>query len=117
MERIIQLVTVLLIFVFVLFITFFTTRWVAGFAKKTTYNKNIEVVESYRIAPNKFIAIVRTGSKYLVLGIGKDEVSMLAELDKESIDFSSDSTLQNFDFSNIIEKAKEKLGKNKDGSI
>ncbi len=117
MERFIQLVTVLLIFIFVLFITFFTTRWVAGFAKKTTYNKNIEVVESYRIAPSKFIAIVRTGSKYLVLGIGKDEISKLAELDGESIDFSSDSAIQSFDFSDIIEKAKKRLGKNKDGDI
>ena len=97
-----------------LFITFFTTKWVAGFAKKQTYNKNIEVVESYRIAPSKFIAIVRTGSKYLVLGIGKDEISMLSELDGESIDFSNDSSLQGLDFSNLIEKAKERLGKNKD---
>ena len=117
MERFIQLFTVLVIFVFVLFITFFTTRWVAGFAKKTTFNRNIEVVESYRIAPSKFIAIVRTGSKYLVLGIGKDEISKLAELEGESIDFSSDSALKEFDFSSIIEKAKERLGKKKDGDI
>ena len=47
--------------------------------KKQTYNKNIEVVESYRIAPSKFIAIVRTGSKYLVIGVGKDEISKLSE--------------------------------------
>jgi len=114
LERIIQLVTVLFIFVFVLFITFFTTRWVAGFAKKQTYNKNIEVVESYRIAPSKFIAIVRTGSKYLVIGVGKDEISKLSELDGESIDFSADSSIQSLDFSGIIEKAKERLGKNKD---
>ena len=114
MERFIQLVTVLIIFAFVLFITFFTTRWVAGFAKKQTYNKNIEVVESYRIAPSKFIAIVRTGSKYLVIGVGKDEISKLSELDGESIDFSADSSIQSFDFSGIIEKAKERLGKNKD---
>lgn len=113
MERIIQLVTVLFIFVFVLFITFFTTRWVAGLAKKQTYNKNIEVVESYRIAPSKFIAIVRTGSKYLVIGVGKDEISKLSELDGESIDFSADS-LQAVDFSGFIEKAKQRLGRNKD---
>ena len=114
MERFIQLVTVLLIFAFVLFLTFFTTRWVAGFAKKQTYNKNIEVVESYRIAPSKFIAIVRTGSKYLVIGVGKDEISKLSELDGESIDFSTDSSMQAIDFSGIIEKAKQRLGKNKD---
>ncbi len=112
MEKIIQLITVLFIFVFVLFITFFTTRWVAGYAKKQNYNKNIEVVESYRIAPSKFIAIVRTGSKYLVIGIGKDEISKLAELDEESIDFSTTTPLESINFGSLVEKARGRLKKN-----
>ncbi len=89
----------------------------AGFAKKASYSRNIEVIESYRIAPSKFIAIVRTGSRYLVIGVGKDEISKLAELEEESIDFNTDASMKGFDFAGIIEKAKERLGNNKDGRI
>ncbi len=114
MEKIVQLITVLIIFFFVLFITFFTTRWVAGIAKKQNYNKNIEVVESYRIAPSKFIAIVRTGPKYLVIGIGKDEITKLAELEEEGIDLSATTPLESISFGSIVEKARGRLKKNKD---
>ncbi len=118
MERLAQLLTVLVLFVFVLALTYFTTRWIAGYAKKQNVNQNIDVIETYRIAPSKFIAIVRTGSKYLAVGVGKDELTLLTELKEDEIisgdgyQTSSAGVFRKADFRSVIEKAKARFGKN-----
>ena len=85
MSSFIQLVGVLLIFLFVLFITYIVTRWLAGYQKGQMTGRNIEVVETARIANNKFIQIIKTGDVYLVIAVGKDEVSLLTQLTAEQI--------------------------------
>lgn len=100
-----QFITVLVLFVFVLGITYATTRWIANYQKDKTKGGNIEVLESFRIAPNKYIQIVRTGNRYLAVAIGKDEVHMLTELSEEELVMTS--VQENTDFSSIFEKLKK----------
>lgn len=100
-----QFITVLVLFVLVLGITYATTRWIASYQRGKTNGGNIEVIESFRIAPNKYIQIVRTGSKYLAVAIGKDEVHMLAELSEEELVTVREQ--ENMDFGSILEKLKK----------
>jgi len=111
LDRILHLITAFVVFVFVLFITVYTTRWVAGYAKKQQYNRNIELIETFKLAPNKFIAIIRTAGKYLVIGVGKDEINLLSEIDPEGMDFRETLEKRSPDFGLFIEKAREKLKK------
>ena len=80
-----QLLGVLLIFVFVLIITYFTTKWIAGYQKSKSFNKNLRIIETLRLAQNKYIQIIEAGEVYLVVGIGKDEITMLTTLTKEQL--------------------------------
>ncbi len=118
MERIAQLVTVLLIFIVVLFLTYITTKLVAGFAKQQNVNRNIDVIESNRVAPSKFIAIVRVGKRYLALGIGKDEITYLTELSEDELEEPASVDHKNGPFPNarfqeLLKKAGTRLqGKN-----
>lgn len=80
-----QLLGVLLIFVFVLAITYFTTKWIAGYQKSRSFNKNLKVIETLRLTQNKYIQIVEAGEVYLVIGVGKDEITMLTTLTKEQL--------------------------------
>lgn len=100
-----QFITVLVLFVFVLGITYVTTRWIANYQKDKTKGGNIEVLESFRIAPNKYIQIVRTGSRYLAIAVGKDEVHMLTELSKEELVMAG--VQENADFGSILEKLRK----------
>lgn len=102
-----QLLTVILIFAFVLFITAFTTKYIANFQKAQGLNRNMEVIESIRITNNKFLEVVRAGNKYIVIGVGKDEITMLTEIDGESL-IKADGEKPNVKetFSDIISKAK-----------
>lgn len=106
MNSYLQFLTVLIIFVFVLAVTWFFTRWMANLQKGRTYGSNIEVIETYKITANKYIQIIKTGDKYLAIGIGKDTITMLAEIPAEQIQLSDKTGDAMPDFKKILEKAK-----------
>ncbi len=110
----IQFITVLILFAFVLFITYAVTRWIAKYQRGKTIAGNIEVLETCRLTPNKYIQIVRTGNKYLVIAVGKDEVHMLTELSEEELLIPNIPEGKMVDFAGILEKVKKIKDKEKD---
>lgn len=108
-----QFITVLVLFVFVLAITYATTKWIAGYQKNKAAHGNLEVVETLRITSNKYVQIIRAGSKYLVIAIGKDEVHMLSELSGEDLNVWERQPNE-LDFGSILEKFKKQNRKNND---
>ena len=42
-------------------------------------------MESIRVGNNKFIAIVKAGEVYLVVAVGKDDVTLLTQLTEEQL--------------------------------
>lgn len=102
-----QFLTVLVLFVFVLGITYVTTRWIANYQKGKTVGGNLEVVETLRITSNKYVQIVRAGNKYLVIAVGKDEVHMLAELSEEELLLVDARAGGDMNFGNILDKFKK----------
>ncbi len=118
----IQLVGVLLIFCFVLAMTYFVSKWIGGYQKGSMLNKNLRVVESIKIGTNKFICLVKAGEIYLVVAVGKDEVTMLAQLTEEQLSEDSVSDTGNSplsagslkateNFQEILEKIKGRFPK------
>ena len=103
-----QFISVILIFIFVLFITYFTTRWIAKYQQWNIVNKNIKVIETYKLTTNKYIQIVKIGSKYIAIAIGKDNVEKLVELTEDEIEtFQIDNGFKNEEsFSKIFDRIK-----------
>lgn len=98
-----QFITVLFIFVAVLGVTAWTTRWMANYQKQQYVNENIEVIETTRIANNKYIQIIRAGEKYMVIAVCKDTVTMLGEIPEGEL--KETKLVQGFNFKEILEKA------------
>ena len=108
-ESFFQLIIILFIFVGVLAVTFYTTKWIVGYQKSHTFNRNLEVIETLKITPNKYIQIVRTGKDtYQVIAIGKDEIVSLGTLSEEQLfeitDLQERSSAPGVDFKNILDK-------------
>lgn len=80
-----QFLTAILIFLFVLLITYFTTRLIGNFQKNQFAYRNFEAIESFRITNGKYLQLVKVGDRYIVLGIGKDSVSMICELSPDEV--------------------------------
>ncbi len=76
----VQFMTILIIFVFVLFITWGVTKWIAGYQKGKGTNTNMEIIETFRLINGKYIQIIRVGKKYLAVAVCKDTVTMLTEI-------------------------------------
>lgn len=80
-----DLITVLLIFVFVIAITLFTTKYIANYQKVQNIGKNIEVLETYKLSQTKYVQIVKIGKKYVAIAVSKDTVTMLTTLEESDI--------------------------------
>lgn len=122
LESFIQLLGALVIFAFVLVITYFTTRWIGNYQKTNVQNRNLQFVESIGVGNNKFISLVKAGKVYLVVAVGKDEVTMLAQLTEEQLEeiplaqMAADSKqikISNESFQDILNKLKKNFPKNK----
>lgn len=109
-----QFITVLVLFVFVLGITYVTTRWIANYQKEKTAGGNLEVIETMRITNNKYVQIVRAGNKYLAIAVGKDEIHMLSELSEDELIFMSSEAGSGMDFGSILDKFKRLSRKDDD---
>ena len=113
LESVIQLITVLVIFIFVLAITWISTRYIAGIQKDKYKTGNMELIETLRISNNKYMQIVRVGNRYYCMAVCKDTVTMLGEVRKEDMVFCENNVNVNMDFHKILEKVKQKQLGNK----
>ena len=117
MESFLQLISALLIFVFVLLITYLTTRWVGNYQKVRMKSKNLQVIESLSAGNNKSICLLKAGTEYLVVAVGKDEIHLLATLKEEQLtDFSfmndvSETMVSGESFQEILGQLKDKMSK------
>lgn len=103
-----QFMTVLILFVFVLAITYWTTKWIAGYQKSKKANTNLEVIETFQLANSKYIQIIRVGQKYLAVAVGKDSVTMLTEIPEEQLTFSGSENKEQMSFKELFEKMQKK---------
>lgn len=110
-EAFAQLLTLLIIFIFVLAVTYYVTRFVGNYQKNKLSGSNINILESMRIANNKYIQIVKIGSRVFAIAVAKDTVSYLCELDEDELIYKESSSgkmlINNDNFKEILEKFKK----------
>lgn len=110
-DSFLDLITVLLIFVFVIAITLFTTKYVANYQKVQNAGRNIEVLETYKVSQSKYIQIIKIGGKYVAIAVSKDTVTLLTELDENDISIR-DGSAEGKSFKEILAGLK-KAGRQK----
>ncbi len=110
-EAFAQLLTLLIIFIFVLAVTYYVTRFVGNYQKNKLSGSNINILETMRIANNKYIQIVKIGSRVFAIAVAKDTVSYLCELDEDGLIYKESSSgkmlINNDNFKEILEKFKK----------
>ena len=110
-EAFAQLLTLLIIFIYVLAVTYYVTRFVGNYQKNKLSGSNINILETMRIANNKYIQIVKIGSRVFAIAVAKDTVSYLCELDEDELIYKESSSgkmlINNDNFKEILEKFKK----------
>lgn len=90
LNNILQLIATLFVFVLVLALTYFVTKWIAKSGAMQSRAKNIKVIETYKIAPSKYIQIIQIGKKQYAIGVTKEQITYLTELTEDQLKIPED---------------------------
>ena len=85
-----QLLGTLLLFLFIVVICFYTTKYVAGRQIKQMRNSNFRVIDTYRVTTNKYLQLINIGKQYVVIAVTKDNISVITTLNEEEITLPED---------------------------
>ena len=84
-DSVIKLIASIFIFAFVLFLTYYTTKFVSKIQRKRMINGNIAIIEAQKLSATKDLYIVKIGQEYYALATGKDTVSVIDKLDSSGL--------------------------------
>lgn len=104
---VLELFGVMIIFILILVACYYTTKWISKSDIVNRSAHNISVLETYRIAPGKVIQIVKTGKKYIVIGVSKDHIDMLTELSEDEYEETKIVPNQDFKFQDVLSIVKK----------
>ena len=85
-ENIFRLIVVLAIFIGVLAITVFATRWIASYQRGLTKNTNFDVIDAISVGTSQRLQIIKVGKeRYFIIGVGKEEITFISEISEDEL--------------------------------
>lgn len=108
--NILQLIGLIIVFIIILFATYYVSRWVGKSGLIQNSSSNIRVVETFRLSQTKYLQIIKVGEKrFFLIAVSKDDITYISELNEEDIAIVQDSmTENNFNFADILKKITSK---------
>lgn len=106
-EAFVQLVTLILIFALVLGLTYVVTRIAGNYQKNKLSGGNISVLETMRISNSKYIQIIQVGTRFFVIGVCKDTITMISEVEQTDLVISEETPVGSESFKAILDKFKK----------
>ncbi len=106
-NNIFQLIGVMFLFLFVLVITYVTTKLIGGIKAGTLTESNFKVLDTFKVTQNKYMQIIKIGSKYFVIAVCKDTIQLITELKEEDIVLKDRRSKANTSFQDILKAIKK----------
>ena len=83
-----KLIGLVLLCALIIAACYFTTRFI-GRKSQGVQNgpggKNIRAIETFRVTQNKYLQLIRCGDKCVLIGVSKDNITVIAEIDPDSL--------------------------------
>lgn len=112
LEGIIQLIVVLIMFIFVLALAYLTARLAGRFQSNIQSRSNMHIMETMRIGNNKYVQIIKVAEHYIVIGVGKDTIEFLTELDEDELNLEAMANTDKGSFKDILSQFQKKKDEN-----
>lgn len=109
-----ELVGLVIVFVIILVVAYFVTKWIGTSGITGTKSNNIKVIETYKITQSKYIQILRIADKYVAVAVCKDHIEYLTEINEEEIILPQTDGASNINFLQILKNVKNNSTKTKD---
>lgn len=110
-----ELIGLALLLIVILIATYYTTRFVGRAKGNQLRTGNFDLIDSYRISPNKMLQIIKVSGKYLVIAISKENIEFITELEEDKVTIRDLGSTNKQSFKKIFEniKGKYEADKNK----
>lgn len=95
-----QFFLLIIVFIIILFLAYYSTKWLASSRFSIKRNSNVRIIESISVGYQSTIQLIKVGSKLFLIGVTKESVTFLTEIDEE---INEDENKQN-DFKVPFEK-------------
>ena len=105
-DNVLQLLGLCLLLIIILIAAYYTSRFVGRYKLGQLKEGNIQVIESYAMNTNSMLHIVKIANKYLVLGVSKEQITYITELDEDDIITHEVNEDEKLSFHRIFEKLK-----------
>lgn len=103
-----QMFGLVLLLIIILFAAYYTSKFVGKMTMGQLKNSNFQVIDAYRITPNKVLQIIKVGNKFLLIAITKDEINLITELDESEVFIKDTGTKEIQSFKQILDKLKNR---------
>lgn len=111
-ENVMQLIGLVIVFIIILVAAYFTSRLVGTSAVSNLKNRNFKVIETYKVAPNRFLQIIEVSGKFIVIGVSKDHIEYITEINADQV-IKNDGEITPLTFKDILSNIKNKKDNNK----
>ena len=103
-----QIFGMLIAFALILAAAYYVSKYFGKHALKVRENSNIRIVETSRITVDKYLQIIEVNGQYFLIGITKNSINLISELDSDKIKACVPKEIEKFSFKEFFEKAKSK---------
>ena len=103
-----QIFGMLFAFILILAAAYYVSKYFSKYALKARENSNIKVVETSRITVDKYLQIIEVNGQFFLIGITKNNVNLISELESDKIKACVPKEIERFSFKEFLEKAKSK---------
>lgn len=86
-----------------LFLTYFSTKWLSVKATSITKSKYMNIVDRIVLGQNKYLAIIEISNKYYLISITDNNINIIKDLDEFELKIS-ENTGESIEFNKIFSR-------------
>lgn len=103
-----QIFGMLIAFAVIVAAAYYVSKYFGKYAIKSKENSNIKVIETSRVAVDRYLQIVEVNGQYFLIGITKTNINLISELKADGIKNFVPKEVEKFSFKEFLDKAKSK---------
>jgi len=103
-----KLLGLIILFILIIVACYYVTRFIGAKGMGSIRESNIKVIDTYRINQNQCMLIIKVGKQYFLLASGKDNLTLLTELQEESLSFIGTTGTKSVKFQDVIASLSKK---------
>ena len=92
--RVFTVLFTLVLFAVILYLAYITTKYIGKKYSVSTgmSGKNIKILDTVRMSQDKFLMIVKAGDKTVLIGVSKDHMEYICDVDESQLSLTENGT-------------------------